>query len=226
MTAKTQKRDIISGLEAGADDYLTKPYDPLELRARVLAGRRVLELQEELIAAREAMRHQATRDFLTGAWNHRAIMEILDREMNRARREAKPLGIMMADLDHFKRVNDVHGHLGGDAVLREASGRMASTVRPYDQIGRYGGEEFLIVLPGCDVESLLKLGERIRERIAGALMLYSEQAIAVTTSIGAAVFVPPNPIESVAFLQKADEALYRAKNGGRNRVVLDGPPDC
>ena len=220
MTTKSQKSDLIRGLEAGADDYLTKPYDPLELKARIIAGRRVIDLQEQLIAAREAMRQQATCDSLTGAWNHRAIMEILERELVRSRRENRPFGVIMGDLDHFKSVNDTYGHLAGDAILREVSRRMGSAVRPYDQMGRYGGEEFLFVLPGCDQANTLKLGERIRELIAQSPVPHLDKLIQVTISLGATTYIPPEPVELYDLLHAADAALYRAKGAGRNRVEV------
>ena len=137
LTAKGNQEDTINGLEAGADDYLTKPFHGLELKARLRSGRRILELQQQLIAAREAFRLQATHDLLTGPWNHAAILDILQRELNRARRESNPPGVVMGDLDHFKRVNDTYGHLAGDAVLREVAKRLSASVRPYDSVARY-----------------------------------------------------------------------------------------
>jgi two-component system, cell cycle response regulator len=166
LTAKDRKEDIIAGLEAGADDYLTKPFDAHELKARLNAGRRILNLQDQLITAREALRVQATHDSLTGLLNRGAILEVLGRELARSDRLGTSLGVIMADLDHFKHINDTHGHLAGDAVLREAARRMRLCLRSYDVIGRYGGEEFLIVLPDCDALSTLSLAERLRECIA------------------------------------------------------------
>ena len=165
LTAKGNQEDVINGLEAGADDYLTKPFHALELKARLRSGRRILELQQQLIAAREAFRLQATHDLLTGLWNHGAILDILQRELDRARRESNPLGVVMADLDHFKQVNDTYGHLAGDAVLREVAKRLSASVRPYDSVARYGGEEFLIVAPNCDPGSGLNLAQRLRSSL-------------------------------------------------------------
>jgi len=220
LTAKVQKAELVTGLQAGADDYLIKPFDPSELQARLYAGRRILELQDQLIAAREAMRHQATRDFLTGTWNHRAIVDILEGEVSRARREGRPFAVIMADLDHFKEINDTHGHLAGDAVLREAADRMSKTIRPYDRVGRYGGEEFLIVLPGCDQANAVRFAERLRERVNGEPILYQDRPISVTISQGVVVYSGAEATDHFTLLQAADAALYRAKSSGRNRVEL------
>ena len=153
LTARGRMEDIIEGMNAGADDYITKPFDSGELKVRLRAAKRILDLQAELIAAREALREQATHDSLTSLWNRAAILDILREELTRAARDGKPLGVMMADLDEFKKVNDTHGHKAGDVVLAEAANRMRQSTRPYDRIGRYGGEEFLIVVPGCDLPS-------------------------------------------------------------------------
>jgi two-component system cell cycle response regulator len=149
LTTKGRKENIIEGLEAGADDYLTKPFDPHELQVRLRAGKRIVTLQAELIEAREALRIQATHDPLTNIWNRRAIIETLSNELARAGREGVPVAVVLADLDYFKRINDTYGHVAGDAVLCEATNRMRASLRTYDTIGRYGGEEFLIILPNC-----------------------------------------------------------------------------
>jgi diguanylate cyclase (GGDEF)-like protein len=218
LSACTERADRLRGLESGADDYLAKPVDPAELKARLNTGRRIIDLQNQLIAAREAMRRQATRDSLTGLWNHGAILEILDAELTRGRRDGRPVGVVLADLDHFKRVNDTHGHLAGDAVLREASARIVHAMRPDDLSGRYGGEEFLIVLPGCDESVTAKVCERIRARIADHPVSHDTQLIPVTLSIGATVHAPPYDRDAVDLVRAADTALYRAKAAGRDRV--------
>ena len=150
LSAKIQKEDFLRGLDSGADDYLTKPFDPQELHARLRVGMRILDLQDSLIAAREELRFRASHDSLTGVANRGTILEALRRETSRQIRAGGSFGIIMVDLDHFKKVNDTHGHPCGDAVLQEAAGRMTSSVRGYDLVGRYGGEEFLIVVPGAE----------------------------------------------------------------------------
>src|SRR5271167_1619453 len=162
LTSKGLREDLIEGMEAGADDYITKPFDQHELKVRLRAGTRIIDLHRELVAAREALREQATKDFLTRIWNRSSILDILQRELSRAGREKSSVGIVLADLDQFKLVNDTYGHFAGDAVLREFARRMQAVTRPYDSVGRYGGEEFLIILPGCDSECTSNQAERMR----------------------------------------------------------------
>lgn len=171
-------------------------------------------------AAQEQLRLQATRDFLTGLWNRAAILDLLEKELNRSRREEKPVGLVFVDLDHFKQINDTYGHLAGDAVLRAAGDKMRAIMRPYDLVGRYGGEEFLIVLPGCDEANLRKLCERLRGILADTSIEYEKKKISWTVSIGAAMANPAKETEAELLLRAADLALYRAKSGGRNRVEL------
>jgi diguanylate cyclase (GGDEF)-like protein len=221
LSARDGRDDVVAGLSAGADDYITKPYDPSELRVRLRAGRRIMDLQSQLIAARDAMRERATHDSLTGLWNRASIVEVLTGEINRAGRSGRRLAAGIADLDHFKAVNDTHGHLAGDAVLRVAAERFARSVRSYDRVGRYGGEEFLFVFPDSDAELSRSLGERLRSAVASEPMDTSEGWIAVTTSIGIAVAKRSGTEAVDLLLRRADEALYRAKRDGRNRVVVD-----
>jgi len=223
LTARKDKIDVIEGLESGADDYLTKPYFAQELRARLRVGERILELEDHLVAAREAMHFRATHDPLTGLWNRAAILESLDRELPRASREGRPLGILLADLDHFKKINDTHGHLAGDEVLREAARRMLTAVRSYDLVGRYGGEEFLLLLSGCDSSNILDRAEHLRKMIASHPVKAPEGSLQVTVSVGAVSSAGIRNLDADSFLRAADQALYRAKNSGRNRVEIVGP---
>lgn len=218
LTSRSQKEDLIEGMESGADDYVTKPFDQHELKVRLRAGTRIIELQSELLAAREALRDQATRDSLTRLWNRASILDILQREMSRATREKRPLGLLMVDLDHFKNVNDTHGHFAGDAVLSEAGRRMQSDLREYDSLGRYGGEEFLVLLPGCDERSTCSSAERIRAHLATQPMVLSDTTLKITASFGGTCVKPGVTCTAEELIRRADEALYRAKDLGRNRV--------
>lgn len=220
LTARDRLEDVVAGLEAGADEFLTKPFDPVELNARLRTGRRVLELQDSLLDENVALRFEAFHDGLTGALNRSTILDLLGRQLDRGSRERSPVGVILADLDHFKGVNDAHGHAAGDAVLRETVRRMSATLRPYDGIGRYGGEEFLIVLPGCDAAGAVSMAERMREGVAGGVVVTPKVKVPVTlslgvTAVGGGASAPPE-----ALIAAADAALYRAKNAGRNRVEL------
>jgi two-component system cell cycle response regulator len=222
LTSKSLKEDLIEGMEAGADDYITKPFDQHELKVRLRAGTRIIELQSELLAARGALVEQATKDFLTCVWNRSSILEILDRELTRSERERRPLGVVMADLDKFKNINDTYGHHAGDAVLKESVRRMQSSIRSYDAIGRYGGEEFLIVLPGCDESCAFGQAERLRRQLRSDPMRIGESDLTVTASFGATCVAPGNKAAAEVLIRTADEALYSAKREGRDRVVYIG----
>jgi two-component system cell cycle response regulator len=217
LTVKGEQKEIVEGLEAGADDYITKPFDLLELKARLRAGRRIVDLQDQLVASREQMRFEASHDVQTGLLNHSAILENLRKEVLRARREGTDLGVIMIDLDHFKTVNDHYGHLAGDRVLREVARRLRGAMRPYDCIGRYGGEEFVVLAPGCNLEHTKMLAERLLASIAGEPIEDSAISVALTASLGVSCATDSkNPDQ---LLQTTDEALYAAKAQGRNRVV-------
>jgi two-component system, cell cycle response regulator len=218
LTSKEGRQNKLDAMQAGADDYLLKPFDESELRARLLVGKRILDLQEELVAARESMRHAATHDSLTGLMNRGEVLDTLDRELERARRERKPVAVLLADIDHFKKVNDTLGHLYGDEALKEITRRLRSKLRVYDSIGRYGGEEFLLILPGCNLASALERGNQVLEFVASEPVVSAGRATAVTVSMGAAVWSGSGPIDVEALLGQADAGLYAAKDKGRNRI--------
>jgi two-component system, cell cycle response regulator len=220
LTSKSQKEDLIEGMEAGADDYITKPFDQNELQVRLRAGTRLVDLQAQLLKAREELREQATHDSLTRLWNRSYILGELDRELARSERDASPLGVVIVDLDHFKNINDTYGHLAGDAVLREAARRMQSSVRQYDSIGRYGGEEFLILFPGCGETESYAQADRLRKQLSQTEMSVNDSLVRVTASFGVTSRPPGERWTEETLIRKADEALYLAKKAGRNRVEL------
>ena len=225
LTSKNLKEDLIEGMEAGADDYLIKPFDQHELKVRLRAGTRIIDLERALVEAREALREQATRDSLTLLWNRASILDILERELVRGQRQQRAVGVVLADLDHFKSVNDTSGHFAGDAVLREFTRRVTSSMRAYDAMGRYGGEEFLIVLPGCDQANTVAQAERLRAALATESIATNEAPCVVTCSFGATTCRPGSPVNSESLIRTADRALYMAKNQGRDRVVFLPPAE-
>jgi two-component system, cell cycle response regulator len=218
LTAKDRREDLVQGLEAGADDFLVKPFDMYELQARLRAGQRIVELQESLIEAQTALREAATRDPLTGLWNRGAILDRLHREIDRAARNASRTAVVLVDLDHFKRINDSYGHPAGDTVLVNSADRLRGCLRAYDEIGRWGGEEFLIVLPNCDAEEAAGVAERTRRAVVERPHNLGGVRQEVTASFGVAAATSGDAAELV---RRADAALYRAKDAGRNRVVVD-----
>jgi two-component system, cell cycle response regulator len=222
LTARSQKRDLLRGLELGADDYLTKPFDSEELRARLTVGERILTLQDDLIAAREELRFRATHDVLTGLSNRGSVMDALRNELSRQVRESKPFGVILVDIDHFKNVNDTYGHLCGDEVLQAVARRMRECVRPYDTIGRYGGEEFLIIAPAAGAAGTLALAERVRSILESKPVVTQAGEVRITASLGAALSTDARGADPQSLLRLADKALDRAKDKGRNRLEFAG----
>jgi two-component system, cell cycle response regulator len=218
LTSKNSKDETIEGLEAGADDYIVKPFDQQELSVRLRAGKRIIDLQLSLMEAREELREKANKDLLTKLPNRSAIMATLETEIARSHRDQRTVGVAILDIDHFKKVNDTYGHFAGDAVLRETAARLKSSVRAYDQVGRYGGEEFLVVLPNCDMEQAVHQADRMRLRLQESKILADAGVeIPVTASFGVTITDLSDRNPDV-FIRVADEALYRAKANGRNRV--------
>jgi len=223
LTSKEGRQNMLQAMQAGADDYLVKPFDELELKARLLVGKRILDLQEELVSARESMRHAATHDSLTGLTNRGEILAMLERELERARRERKPVAVILCDVDHFKNVNDTLGHLFGDEALREIGRRLRAQLRVYDGVGRYGGEEFLMVLPSCDLPNALQRANELREIIAKTPVVCSGEERLITMSMGVAVSACEGKNELEMLLNQADAGLYKAKEKGRNRIEHFSP---
>jgi two-component system cell cycle response regulator len=222
LTGRTQKEDVIEGMTAGADDYVVKPFDQQELRVRLRAGRRIVELQDELLSAREELRQQATHDALTGLKNRAYIRQILADRMEAARRTGNPVGVIMLDLDRFKLINDTFGHAVGDAVLIAAARCIEGVLGETDVVGRDGGEEFLLV-SSRTLPELAELAEAVRQAIAADPVVIGELALPITASLGYARLCPR--ADADILLRAADEALYRAKHNGRNRIepgYIDG----
>ncbi len=203
------------------DDSLSRT---LLERTLLRAGQRILELEVSLVEARESMRFQATHDLLTSLWNRGVIVELLVREIHRSRREKNCIAIMMCDIDHFKAVNDKFGHSAGDDVLREVSRRLQSSVRSYDMVGRYGGEEFLVVLNKCDPASAVARAENLRQAIFSQPIHLADTQLTLSISVGLALSseFPHCDVEEV--LHQADMALYAAKAAGRNCIRI-APPE-
>jgi diguanylate cyclase (GGDEF)-like protein len=217
LTGQNSKTDMLAGFEAGADDYITKPFEAQELKARVQTGARIAELQQQLITTREQLRFQGLRDSLTHALNRLAFFDLYDREITRVCRNQSSLALIIGDVDHFKRINDQYGHVAGDAVLRETARRLRVTQRACDAVARYGGEEFVVLAPDCDEAGGRALAERFRMAISTEPMPVVHGTLMVTMSFGVAA--TSNMDNAEKLLQIADERLYRAKDLGRNRVV-------
>ncbi len=220
LTGRSDRNDIVAGMEAGADDYITKPFDQHELNVRIRAGKRILDLQKRLLEAQVKLQRQATHDALTDVLNRRAIMDRLEAELNRGGRLATSVAAILVDLDHFKNINDTYGHQVGDEVLRESARRMRSVLRNYDTVGRYGGEEFLIVLSNCFGVDAQHAAERMRGILAATSVQCAGVDVAVTASFGVSVTSASCALDPDTMVYAADMALYRAKDGGRNRVEM------
>lgn len=226
ISSRETKEDIVAGLESGADDYLTKPFDAEELKARLRTGQRILSLEDRLVEAREQMRFKATHDALTSLLNRGVMLDLLSRELARSSRERSCTSILMCDIDHFKNVNDTHGHAVGDEVLREVANRLRSSVRSYDFVGRYGGEEFLVVLNNCEPPFAVTRAEEIRKNVALHPIQTAHGAVQVTISSGLLFSRDWGVRSAEDLLHEADVALYAAKAAGRNCVKIAKPQNA
>jgi diguanylate cyclase (GGDEF)-like protein len=217
LTARDRREDLVTAFNAEVDDFLTKPLDIVELRARLRSGERVITLQESLLTAQAALERQATHDHLTGIWNRGMIFGQLGQSLERARREQRPIAVIMADIDKFKEFNDRHGHTVGDQILKTVATRIRGVLRPYDGMGRYGGEEFLMVVEGCDAIVTHDVAERARVAVASEPIEAGILRLNATISLGVA-WQDTAPASTDGLVEAADAALYRAKAAGRNRV--------
>jgi two-component system cell cycle response regulator len=211
LTGKRGKEDVVIGLGAGADDYVRKPFDIDELHARLCAAQRLIDTQDQLRSA-------ANLDHLTGILNRHAVLDVLRRVLTDAGGEGTPVSIALVDVDRFKDINDSYGHLVGDAALRTIAKLLGDNLRSYDVVGRYGGEEFLIVLPGCGMHDAFEVAERVRAHVARQSIATSAGALSLTISVGVASGAG-DVVDVEGLIFAADKALYSAKHRGRNRVL-------
>jgi diguanylate cyclase (GGDEF)-like protein len=222
LSAKDRMQDIIAGLSSGADDYMTKPVNFLELRARLKAGKRIIELEDKLLFTQNQLKDIASRDGLTKIWNRTEITRFLSEEIERGRREKTSTGVIMLDIDHFKKINDNYGHSVGDRALLQVVSRLKSKVRKSDKLGRYGGDEIITILPNCPLTEIKKVAERLRLAVGHRRIKAELNRIPVTISLGCATSDQPGNSGSEKLIKSADRALLRAKEKGRNCVVAAG----
>lgn len=221
LSAKDRKQDIIAGLSSGADDYMTKPVNFLELRARLQTGKRIIELEDKLLLAQRQLKDLASRDSLTRLWNRSEIAKFLREELERSHREKKPLGVIMLDIDYFKKINDFFGHDVGDKALLQIVARVRNKVRKSDKVGRYGGDEIIIILPNCNMIEVKKIAERLRVAVARRGLKIGTELLPVTISAGCTSSENLSELSGEKLIRSADAALLRAKNQGRNCVIAN-----
>ncbi|MSP59766.1 MAG: diguanylate cyclase [Myxococcales bacterium] len=208
------------GQAAGADDFLTKPVHQVELQIRIAAMIRIRALTEALDAANRRLAELADTDALTGIANRRRFDQLIATEFERCQRYQRPLSVLTLDIDHFKKVNDTHGHAIGDDVLKVVAGVVAKSLRTSDHMARTGGEEFVVLAPESNPSGALALGERLRRRVEGLSVATPSGSLQVTISVGVVAWDGVGVIDSPGLLKASDDALYQAKEKGRNRVVL------
>jgi diguanylate cyclase (GGDEF)-like protein len=224
LTGREDLETKIRGLDQGASDYVTKPFDPAELVARVRVQLKIKTLQDALKKSNQLLLQLSNTDPLTSLHNRRYLMDTLAREVERSCRTDIPLSLVMIDIDHFKRVNDTYGHQVGDAVLVAVAALLQGQLRPYDTAARFGGEEFVLVLPSTELAAAGAVAERLRKLTANLSFAKEGAAdLGLTISAGVAIVSPGSIVNADDLIRQADTALYRAKQDGRNRVVLASP---
>ncbi len=223
LTGMNDRERKIKGLEQGASDYITKPFDHEELVARVKIHLKIKKLQDDLKRSNELLLELSNTDHLTGLFNRRYMMEALDKEVQRSIRKGGNLSLIMLDIDHFKRVNDNYGHLQGDVVLQKVALQLQKELRNYDCAARYGGEEFVAILPDSTLNEAVLAAERIRLAVQETSFSGPLSELNLTVSLGVACFYPDQTSTVDGFIKLADDVLYRAKANGRNRVEFHDP---
>ena len=213
LTGRGGQEDIIQGLSTGADDYMTKPYSFVELKYRVQNGERIIKNEDKRIRL-------ASLDNLTKLWNRNKIFDFLETELKKGERENIPTGVVMIDIDHFKQINDRYGHLVGDEVLVEVADRLKSAIRPYDRIGRYGGDEILVVLPNCCNKEAKNIATRLYDAVANTKVRTEAGRLKINISIGCVSNEKFIHVSKMELIQASDNAMLTAKKKGRDRIIL------
>jgi two-component system cell cycle response regulator len=221
LTSIAEKDNVIKGLAAGADDYLTKPFDPGELLARIGVGRRIIDLHRQIDAKNKLLEDMAHSDALTGLPNRRAIEEWAARQLRGAARHGFPYWVVLADLDSFKSINDTHGHVGGDALLQKFAALLKTIIRSSDICSRLGGDEFLLVITHVEAAAIIKTVERFRETLAAQQFEIGSEKVSITASFGIAGFSGKETLDFTSLVRRADKALYAAKHAGRNLIRIE-----
>jgi two-component system cell cycle response regulator len=221
LTGEDDQEAKVEGLELGADDYITKPFQYPELLARIRAGKRIVELQKELIDANKRLELLSITDGLTRLYNHRYFQDELARAFEESMRYDRPLSLAIVDIDFFKKVNDTYGHAVGDEVLKCVSNVFKESVRATDLVARYGGEEFAVMMPETELDDAITFAEKIRSIVESTVADTQAGPLQVTVSIGVSAAPRTKARSAKELVIHADKALYRAKKNGRNRIEAE-----